>query len=283
MGRRKKRNKNKGCFKVFFCVIVAVLLWGVGYYYSAEVEHLGNTLGQAFVEQVKGVDKSSTEEEMYLADFLPQGDGEIVRHRCYVLGYSEEHEQALWVYYTPSLGKGKGKSSRTNDFREDPAVETGSAKPADYQRSGYDRGHLCPAGDMTSSQEVMSETFFMSNMSPQEPGFNRGIWKKLEEQVRIWGTREKIWVVTGPVFKDSKGEIGLNKVTVPGYYYKVVYSPSRREMIGFILPNAQSKKSIVDYVVSVDSVEVFTGLDFFPQLPDALEDCLEAASDIKRW
>lgn len=255
------------------------MLLGVGYYYYND---LGETLGQIVAERVKSVDNTSAD-EVDMADCLPLGDGDIVRHKYYVLGYSEEHEQAVWVYYTPCFGRGSEKVSRTNDFREDPAVETGSAEPEDYKRSGYDRGHLCPAGDMTSSQEAMSETFFMSNMSPQEPSFNRGIWKKLEEQVRTWGARETIWVVTGPVFKDVKGKIGSNKVTVPGYYYKVVYSPSKSEMIGFIIPNAQSKKSIADYVVSVDSVEVFTGLDFFPQLSDTLEDCIEAASDIKRW
>ena len=278
MGKRRKKNKTQSGFKIFLYLVIVALLLGVGYYYYNDIEYLGKTV----VEQVKSVDNTFAD-EINMADCLPQGDCDIVRHKYYVLGYSEEHEQAVWVYYTPCIGKGNGKASRTNDFREDPVVETGSADPIDYKRSGYDRGHLCPAGDMTLSQEAMSETFFMSNMSPQVPSFNRGIWKKLEEQVRIWGAREVIWVVTGPVFKDVKGEIGVNKVTVPGYYYKVVYSPSRKEMIGFIMPNAQSKKSIVDYVVSVDSVEVFTGLDFFPQLPDALEDCLEAASNIKRW
>ncbi len=267
MGRRKRRYRIG--FKIFLCVIVAALFWGVGYYYFNHIRFQ--------------TDGESPAEEVNMADCLPLGGGEVVRHQCYILGYSEEHEQALWVYYTPCLGKGREKASRTNDFREDPAVETGSAVPEDYKSSGYDKGHLCPAGDMTLSPEAMSETFFMSNMSPQEPSFNRGIWKKLEEQVRAWGIRETIWVVTGPVFKDFKGEIGANGVTVPGYYYKVVYSPSRREMIGFILPNEQSKRPIVDYVVSVDSVEVFTGLDFFSQLPDSLENRLEAASDIKKW
>ncbi len=282
MGRRKKRNKNRGSFRFFLCVAVAALFFGAGYYYHNDVECLEKALGQIFVEETEAVGKLSAE-EVDMAECLPRGEGEIVRHRCYVLGYSEEHEQALWVYYSPSLGQGSGKVSRTDDFRRDPAVKTGSADPADYKGCGYDRGHLCPAGDMTSSSEIMSETFFMSNMSPQVPGFNRGIWKRLEEQVRTWGVRERVWVVTGPVFKDSRGEIGENKVTVPGYYYKVVYSPSRREMIGFILPNAKSKKSIVDYVVSVDSVEMVTGLDFFSQLPDALEDRLEASADMKKW
>ena len=96
-------------------------------------------------------------------------------------------------------------------------VASGSAKPSDYVKSGYDRGHLCPAGDMTQSVEAMSETFYMSNMSPQVPGFNRGIWKSLEEQVRKWGKEEQIHVVTGPVFENEKENRGES-----GYYTRIL-------------------------------------------------------------
>ena len=99
-------------------------------------------------------------------------------------------------------------AERTDRFREDKKVPSGSAKPSDYTKSGYDRGHLCPAADMTHSAEAMEETFLMSNISPQLPVFNRGIWKSLEKQVRDWGEKERIYIVTGPVFKDNKGKIG---------------------------------------------------------------------------
>lgn len=274
MNRKRKKSKGSGAFKIFF-LLIAILLLGAGYYYYcnegkpavASIEKVCaaeqvKVEKQTPVKRVKQQKKQKAK-EIDMAECMPYGVGEIVRHSHYVLGYCEDHEQAAWVYYTPSMGSQNEKASRTDDFREDPMVETGSAVPSDYRRSGYDRGHLCPAGDMTSSREVMSETFYMSNMSPQVPAFNRGIWKRLEEQVRDWGKRETVWIVTGPVFKDVKGEIGTNKVTVPGYYYKVVYSSSRREMIGFILPNERSKKPLSDYVVSVDSVERFTDLDFF--------------------
>ena len=222
-------------------------------------------------------------EETENVEYLPASRGELVRHTYYVLSYDSVHKQADWVYYVPLIAEEGAKAERTNNFREDPLVSSGSASPSDYTKSGYDRGHLCPAGDMTQSEEAMSETFYMSNMSPQVPAFNRGIWKSLEEQVRKWGVREQIYVVTGPVFTDNKGTIGKNRVTVPGYYYKVVYSPSRQQMIGFILPNEKVRKKLTDYVVSVDSVENFTGLDFFPQLPDSLENRLEERSVYARW
>ena len=118
-------------------------------------------------------------------EFLPHGKGEIVRHTYFVLSYNSIHKQANWVYYFPQLTNKTNKTKRTNNFKEDTSVWAGSAKPSDYTKSGYDRGHLCPAGDMTLSVEAMSETFFMSNMSPQVPGFNRGIWKSVEDQVRV--------------------------------------------------------------------------------------------------
>ena len=119
----------------------------------------------------------------------------------------------------------------------------------------------------------------MSNISPQLPVFNRGIWKSLEKLVRDWGEKERIYVVTGPVFKDNKGKIGRTGVTVPGFFYKVVYAPGARQMIAFVLPHTKEKRQLRDYVVTVDSVERLTNIDFFSQLPDTLENRLEAAVD----
>ena len=108
--------------------------------------------------------------------------GQIIKHQYFTLSYSEPHEQAEWVYYklTPQLIN--GTQSRTDNFRTDPMVTSGSAQLNDYKGSGFDRGHLCPAADMKINRDAMSETFYMSNMSPQHPSFNRGIWKKLKQQ-----------------------------------------------------------------------------------------------------
>jgi len=208
----------------------------------------------------------------------------IVKHSYYTLAYSEENEQALWVYYrlTPDFINGAVK--RNDNFRPDPDVRTGSATPADYKNSGYDRGHLCPAADMKLNATAMSETFYMSNMSPQVPGFNRGIWSQVEDQVRKWAlTYDSLYIVTGPVFRNNIGVIGTNEVTVPGYYYKVIYAPREKEMIGLVVPNESSTESIGKFVVPVDSVEALTGIDFFPELPDKTESKLEGQMDILVW
>ena len=185
----------------------------------------------------------------------------IVEREGYALGYIEKHEQPAWVQYIMTADEvSRRAAKRGDDFRPDPDVPTGSATPQDYTRSGYDRGHLAPAADMSFSVKTMSESFFMSNMSPQAPQFNRGIWSKLEKQVRHFATKEKrIVVVTGPILPAEKTiTIGANKVTVPQYYYKVIYDTTLPEkMIGFVLPNKGSNADLRTFVVTVDRVEPF--------------------------
>ena len=202
----------------------------------------------------------------------------IIEHTGFRLAYSEKHEQAKWVAYEFTKAETIKKVDRTDDFRPDPKVLTGSATSTDYKGSGFDRGHLAPAGDLSWSAEAMSCSFFYSNMSPQTPSFNRGIWKKLEEQVRDWSkTYDTIYVVTGPVLEDSLPTIGENMVSIPKYYYKVIleYKSNSTKAIGFILPNEKSPFPLNNFIVSIDSVEQMTGIDFFHQLPDSIENKIE--------
>ena len=129
----------------------------------------------------------------------------IVEREGYALGYIEKHEQPSWVCYIVTKEELSIRAAkRTNNFRADPSISTGSAHPSDYTRSGFDRGHLAPAADMSFSQQAMSDSFFMSNMSPQRPQFNRGIWGKLEKQIRRFANREgMIVVVTGPILPET--------------------------------------------------------------------------------
>jgi endonuclease G len=132
----------------------------------------------------------------------------------------------------------------------------------------------------------MSESFLMSNMSPQIPAFNRGIWKKLETNVREWAKiNNEIYIVTAGILEDSLLTIGTNKVAIPRYYYKVIldYKLPEYKAIAFVLPNEGSKQSVFDFAVSIDSVEHLTGIDFFPALPDSLEEELESHFYIDKW
>ena len=219
-------------------------------------------------------------------DFLPRPAISIVRHSYYTLSYNEDYEQANWVYYTltDSMVLNSGEE-RSNNFKVDTKVLTKSAKSSDYTKSGYDRGHLCPAGDMGFNPVAMKESFLMSNISPQSPDFNRGIWKELETQVRNWAKVEHLlYVLTGPVFKNNKDTIGKEKVLVPGYFYKIIYDPTDvPKLIAFVLPNEKSDRPLTDFAIATDEAEKLTGYDFFSQLPNDQENKLESRVQLAGW
>jgi endonuclease G, mitochondrial len=214
------------------------------------------------------------------------GHGQI-EHTFYTLSYNEEFEQADWVMYRlPASYLTLEKNKRKDNFRIDSLVSTGSATLKDYKSSGYDRGHLCPAADMSWSVDALSETFFMSNMSPQKPRFNRGIWKKLEMQVRKWALgNEELFIVIGPVFNEILGTIGVNEVAVPRYYYKIIldYKQPEIKAIAFVMENKKLTGAVFDYAVTIDSVEALTNIDFFSLIPDHLEDSLESSFNVVSW
>lgn len=212
---------------------------------------------------------------------LPAGhtDDELVRHDGYTLRYDEALKNPVWVAYPLLAYEITGDAERDNErFVPDSAVEGGTALPSDYTRSGYDRGHQAPAGDFKFSQQLMKQSFLMSNISPQAPQFNRGIWKSLEDQVRAWALRDGgLYVVTGPVLRNGLPTIGrTNDVAVPDSFYKVILycrkgaSPDIR-MIGFLLKNEPSNESLTSFVVPVSAIEQATGLDFFDKMPDDLQ------------
>jgi len=183
---------------------------------------------------------------------IPQynNNDQIIHHNYYTLKYNNNHKQAEWTAYKLTADHTFGKLPRTNNFRLDPYVSTNFASLEDYRGSGYDRGHLVPAGDMKWDSVAMSESFYLSNISPQKPGFNRGIWKKLENQVRIWAKdNELLYIVTGGVLESDLSTIGNNKVSIPKYFYKVIldYKEPEIKAIGFILPNEPSKLNISNF------------------------------------
>jgi endonuclease G, mitochondrial len=211
--------------------------------------------------------------------------GQIVKHTYYTLSYCEKDEQPEWVYYELTSEMVRGRQPRSDDYRPDFQISTISAQLEDYRGSGYDRGHLCPAGDMKLNPTSMSESFYLSNMSPQDKDFNAGIWNTLEDRVRKWAlTSERIYVVTGGVLTSNNGKIGSNGVSIPKYFYKVIYDPrGPGKMIAFLIPNENSEKPLQNYIVTVDSLENLTGIDFFPELPDSNENHLESSINLSSW
>jgi len=218
---------------------------------------------------------------------MASGD-EVYDYAGYTLAYNERFELADWVSYELTVDEVYGsEATRTDKFEEDPSIASSSATTTDYRKSGFDRGHLAPAADMKFSKQAMKDCFLFSNMSPQVPSFNRGVWGDLEAMVRYWAMQEgAIFVVTGPVLnKNSYPTIGPNQVAVPERFYKVVldYRKPSIKAIAFILENSDTEQSIAKAACSVDEAERITGIDFFPQVPDSLESELESDCAIEEW
>jgi endonuclease G len=210
----------------------------------------------------------------------------IIEHTYYTLSYSEEHEQAEWVAYELLSEHLSNNDFERPYFVEDRKVSTKSADWRNYKGSGYDRGHLCPAGDRKFSYDAFHETFLTSNISPQDHEFNAGIWNRLEQKTRYWAKIfDGVYVITGGVLNNSKKSIGEEDVTVPNAFFKIILKRSRNELntIAFMIPNQVSNESIYNYVTTIDLIEMETGIDFFPQLEDTLEDTLESTKDLSSW
>ncbi len=220
-------------------------------------------------------------------DFLPSStSNEIVKHQNFTLSYLEKYEQAEWVAYELKVSNLENHHYKRPFFIQDDLVNTGSADWKNYKKSGYDKGHLCPAGDMQFAENAFNDTFYTSNISPQIHSFNDGIWNTLEQKVRYWAAKYNgIYVVTGPVLTNDLKTIGKENVAVPNYFYKVLLKKSENDtkMIAFLIPAQDSDEPIYKFVVSVDKIEDLTGIDFYPKLEDTLEKALEKNSDYKSW
>lgn len=245
----------------------------------------------------KYVDKQNEHYPKPVASDLPESDfddrflpnsttGKIIRHTYFSLSYSEKHEQAEWVAYELRDEHLAKTEFERPYFVQDRKINSGSADWRNYKNSGYDRGHLCPAGDRRFDYEAYHETFLTSNISPQNHDFNAGIWNRLEQKVRYWASRrEALFVITGGVLENGLETIGDEEVSVPKEFFKILVD--RRgddfQAIAFLIPNEGSSNSFYEYAVSIDDIEERTGLDFLRGLDNRLEDKIESQLDLKAW
>ena len=232
---------------------------------------------------------------------LKEGE-EIISHAAMSLVYDEKHEQAKWVSHIIVPDVINGKVKRSNNFRKDPLVKTESASSRDYfikykdkatgkykyDGFGYDRGHLAPSADFRWSKKAVSESFFYSNMSPQRPKLNRGKWAKLEGLLRayvIQNPNTQLYVVTGPLLNDSLLVIeqSENKMSVPKFFFKVAMDLKNERAIACTMPNKKLNYPIASYAVDINEVEEVTGINFFYQIEDGLEERLEAQNEFGVW
>lgn len=215
----------------------------------------------------------------------------LIIHQSYILEYSKKHKQARWVFYKLVYDSLDPYLKRRGSFEEDSLIPFSSATLQDYndkdnEGKRYDRGHLKPAADSKTSRQDMQESFYLSNISPQNQSFNRGIWQQLEDQVRLFSKEnQELFIITGPCLRDGLPVIGENQVSVPEMFFKVVYDlkEPEKKAIAFLMPNRNLSLPLTDFVISVDSLEKVLGIDFFPQLKNKLENQLEKESQIELW
>ena len=217
-----------------------------------------------------------------------------------VVAFNPEHNVSDWVAHRLRREDLLNNVVERKDaFRGDPDVpEEHRVVKADYTSTGYDRGHLAPAGAMKWSAEAMSESFYMSNMAPQVGnGFNRHIWKSLEQRMRRWACeRGALYVVTGPLYEarpieqlvyDNDGD-GVDDngvlVDVPSHFFKLAFDPARVEAIAFLLPNRKLEtKDLPKYLHSIDDIEDRARLDVLPMIWDGAEAVIENHKQPRLW
>jgi len=299
-GMKKHLSKNNAMLG-FYIGIGAIVFIFIYSLFTSQSETFGSKLNDAFLETVrvlnvtkedyseKGIVSNSLKLEQIQEGYplVNAKHNEIETYSGFHLSYNEQYEQANWVSYilTKQMVR-NDKVDRNDNFRSDENIQTGSATLEDYKGSGYDRGHLAPAADMHWSELSMDESFLMSNMSPQEEAFNRGVWKSLEEKVRDFAVEnQRIFVITGPLFNEIKKKIGPNKVAVPKYYYKVILdiSPPNYKGIAFLLENRESENKLQTFAMSIDELEKYSGIDFFYLVKDPAIDKIEATYNEFEW
>lgn len=211
----------------------------------------------------------------------------LIRHSAYTVSYNEDWLIPEWVAWELTSDEADGKFPREQQFNPDPDWKGHQAENKDYTRSGYTRGHMAPAGDMKFSEQAMKESFYFTNVCPQLAESNNGNWNSLEEKCRRWAHKYgAVRIACGPVVtSDSPKTIGWNEIIVPDAFFKVVLVEykGRWNGVGFIFPHEDGNTKFEDFAMTIDEVETTTGLDFFPALPDDIENAVEASFDWSFW
>ena len=215
----------------------------------------------------------------HLVKGLPsESSDQMLCRTGYAIGYNYSMKNADWVAYHVTAESVNGQFKRSNRFKADSELpEYAQSTLSDYSKSGYDRGHLAPSAAMDFSEISMQESFLLSNMSPQLPGFNRVGWRLLEEHVRdLANEYQELYVVTGPIYDGNETFVG-NGVMIPSAFYKVILDPYYNDAIAFIVPHRDvSSSELESFVTTIDEVEARTNLDFFSNTSDDVESNMEA-------
>ena len=282
-----KKRKSTGSLRGFFLLIALIITAFFIYQYRN-----GNATVDIKLRELTEKAKSAVTNAGTSADVPPSINQleipistrkreEIILHRtAFTISYNNDYKTPNWVAWELTRAETEGTEGRKNKFEPDPDLPELRAEHSDYTHSGYDRGHMAPAADMKWNKKAMEESFYMSNICPQNRKLNRDDWGDLEEKCRNWAEKYgKAYIVCGPIY-DSKSpkRIGKHKIAVPERFFKaiLIYEGKTPIAMGFLFENKAHHQNLKNYLVSVDKIEEETGLDFFSKLPDTIESRIES-------
>ena len=280
MAKKKKKKTSAGWL---VAIIIAILSFITGKSWSEW------DISQTILDQVKRYTQEEpaeqpadewTIQQMEIPVMSAKKQGQVIHRTGYTLAYDAKTRTPQWVAWELTKKETQGTVERSNDFQPDPDVKGAKVVTKDYSHSGYDRGHMAPAADMKWSKKAMMESFYMSNICPQDHNLNTSDWSELENKSRQWARPYgKVYIVCGPINNGKRNEyIGDHRVKVPDAFFKVVLINEKKKQraMGFYFENEAGERKLQEYLVPVDHIEQLTGMDFFSALPDNLEDRLEA-------
>ena len=295
MSKKKKQNTTKYAGSAFAVILAALLSYFPISKQLNKQETVNETQKQEVVinqDQQQDNDISLEEavvsvQNLEIPAKLKDRSEKILKRSNYTISYNRNWNQPNWVAWELNKNETKGRNNRNEEFTADPDLaEAYQVESYDYSGSGYDRGHMCPAGDNHFDVKAMNESFYMSNICPQNHELNAGKWNDLEIACRKWANRyQQLFIVCGPIIDKRNGKrIGKeHEIIVPEKFFKVILITSTKpaRAIGYIFENNGSDRPYK--VHSIDEVEKITGMDFFPNLPDKIEDLVESRYEASDW
>lgn len=271
--------KNKNLSKLILVVIAGIVLLA-----TAGVRTFGKAKKSADTQMTQP--SADVPDRLEIPRCMESRAEQVIEHTGYTVSYNSDWCTPNWVAYELTKDETYGHEERTDHFDPDPDVKGVCPTYRDYSRSGYDRGHMAPAGDMKWDETAMRESFYLSNICPQDHNLNKGDWNTLEEKARYWARKfGNVYIVCGPIMSKNPETIGYNNVAVPDAFYKVFLTQINGEWqtIGFVFQNQPGERPLISYCKSVDDIEKITGIDFFPSLDDNIEDQIEAHYSASLW
>ena len=211
----------------------------------------------------------------------------LIIYTGFTVSYNTSTLIPNWVAYELTSTEVEGQFPRKGQFGQDLSFRGRQAMREDYSNSGWDKGHMCPAADLKWSEKTMYESFYLTNICPQNHEMNSTDWLTLEKLAREWAKKfDNIYIICGPIVGENKyGTIGKNRVVVPDAFFKAFLTVKNNvfNTIAFVMPNSSEHHRVQDYAMSVNDLETMIGIDLFSSIDDRYEEIVESDLYFKYW